>query len=296
MIKKVFITGSNGQLGRELKKQLDALGIDSAGYDLPDFDVADSAQVQAAVEKEQPDIIINCAAMTNVDGCELNQDAAQRANAEGARVMAQAAKALDIPIVQVSTDYVFDGEGIVEDGARRPYVETDPTAPQSVYGSTKLDGEKAVEAETDKHYIVRTAWLYGDGNNFVKTMLRLSKTHPEITVVNDQFGSPTSTVDLARAIIALMDTGKYGIYHATNEGACSWCDFAGEIFRLADTGTTAKPVSSEEYAANAGKPVAHRPPYSVLENKALKDNGIDVFRPWQEALVEYLDTLDLEAL
>lgn len=291
-ISKVFITGSNGQLGRELKAQLDERGFASAGYDIPELDISDMASAEALVEKEAPDVIINCGALTNVDGCEDQIDLANKVNGEGPRVMAKIAAKHGIPIVQVSTDYVFDGNGIKdENGNLRPYVEQDTPAPKSVYGSSKLAGERAVAEETDQYYVVRTAWLYGDGNNFVKTMLRLAKTHPKLTVVADQVGSPTSTKDLARAILDLMTTEAYGIYHGTCEGQCSWYDFAKAIFDKTGTQIDVSPVSSEEY----GSP-ANRPAYSVLENKGLNDLGINSFRPWEDALDDYLSTLDREAL
>lgn len=286
--RKVLVTGSNGQLGRELKKQLEARGMTFIGYDIPELDITNAEQVHDIIEKEQPDIIVNSAAMTNVDGCELQEEMAEKVNGVAPKYLAEAAARLDIPIVQVSTDYVFDGQGIEENGKKRPYTEDDEINPVSAYGRTKADGEKAVMDATDKYFIVRTAWLYGDGNNFVRTMLKLADKFPQITVVNDQMGSPTSTEDLAAAIIDLMDTDAYGIYHATAEGECAWCDFSEEIFRQAGRDTKVIPVTSEEYAANAGKTVADRPPYSVLENKNLKKLGIGAFRPWKEELTSYL--------
>lgn len=296
MIKKAFITGSNGQLGREIARQLTEKEIDFAGYDIPELDISDYESASALVDREAPDIIINCAAMTNVDGCETDEETAYRVNAQGAEVMAKIANERDIPIVHVSTDYVFDGDGIKEDGQLRPYIESDQVEPQSVYGLSKAKGEEAVRQQTDKHYIVRTAWLYGDGNNFVKTMLRLSKNHPQLTVVDDQIGSPTSTKDLAAAILEIIDKEDYGTYHGTNEGICSWADFAAEIFKQSGKDTVVVPVTSEEYAKTAGRPVAKRPAYSVLENKHLNELGINVFRPWKEALSDYLVTLNMEEL
>ena len=287
-MKKFFITGSNGQLGRELSKQLDELEIQNVGYDIPELDISDYESSLELVKKENPDIIINCAAMTNVDGCETDQELAYKVNATGAENMAKIAKELDIPIVQVSTDYVFEGN----DQLGRPYIETDKINPQSVYGASKAQGEEAVKNNTDKYYIIRTAWLYGDGHNFVKTMLNLADKYDEVTVVDDQVGSPTSTVDLAKAIIALADTDAYGTYHGTCEGVCSWADFAQEIFKTAGKDTKVIPVSSEEYAQKAGRPVADRPSYSVLENKGLKDLGINNFRNWKDSLEEYIEILE----
>lgn len=287
-MKKAFITGSNGQLGRELSKQLDELGIDYSGYDIPELDITDYNNALELVEKEAPDIIINSAALTNVDGCEVESEKAYAINSTGAENMAKIAKKLDIPIVQVSTDYVFEGTN----ENNRPYIETDEVNPQSVYGASKAEGEKKVAQTTDKHFIIRTAWLYGDGHNFVKTMLKLSENHPEITVVDDQVGSPTSTVDLAKAIINLAQTDNYGIYHGTCEGVCSWADFAKEIFKQAGKDTVVIPVSSEEYASKAGRPVANRPSYSVLENKGLNDLALNTFRDWKESLNEYINNLE----
>lgn len=283
---KVFLTGCSGQLGRELSKQLKEQGTEFVGYDIPEFDITDKEGMKRIIDKENPDFIINCGAMTNVDGCESQREAAMAINGEGPGKLAAIAKEKDITMVHVSTDYVFDGNGIMEDGALRPYLESDPIDPKTVYGESKALGEKNVSETLDKYFIVRTAWLYGDGNNFVKTMLKLAKTHDSLTVVSDQVGSPTSTVDLARAIIALMKTDKYGLYHGTCEGQCSWYDFAKKIFELSQVDIAVSPVSSEEYVSKTP-----RPKYSVLENAGLKSLGINVFRPWEESLVDYLKWL-----
>lgn len=283
---KILLTGSNGQLGRELTRQLAKKKIDFVGYDIPEFDITDKEKMTAIITSEQPTVIINCGALTNVDGCETQKELAMAINATGPQYLAEIARDRDIVLVQVSTDYVFDGSGIIEAGAVRPYRETDPTDPKTVYGESKAAGEKAVSEIAPKYFIVRTAWLYGDGNNFVKTMLELASKHPKLTVVNDQIGSPTSTVDLAAAIIDLIHTDHYGIYHGTCEGQCSWYDFAVEIFRLSGITIPVEPVTSEQFVRPAP-----RPKYSVLENKALKDLQLNQFRPWQVSLVEYLDNL-----
>ncbi|WP_286945404.1 dTDP-4-dehydrorhamnose reductase [Acetobacterium sp. UBA5834] len=283
---KILLTGSNGQLGRELTRQLAKKKIDFVGYDIPEFDITDKEKMTAIITSEQPTVIINCGALTNVDGCETQKELAMAINATGPRYLAEIARDRDIVLVQVSTDYVFDGSGIIEAGAVRPYRETDPTDPKTVYGESKAAGEKAVSEIAPKYFIVRTAWLYGDGNNFVKTMLELASKHPKLTVVNDQIGSPTSTVDLAAAIIDLIHTDHYGIYHGTCEGQCSWYDFAIEIFRLSGIDIPVEPVTSEQFVRPAP-----RPKYSVLENKALNDLQLNLFRPWQISLVEYLDNL-----
>lgn len=283
---KILLTGSNGQLGRELSRQLAKKKIDFVGYDIPEFDITDKEKMTAIITSEQPTVIINCGALTNVDGCETQKELAMAINATGPQYLAEIARDRDIVLVQVSTDYVFDGSGIIEAGAVRPYRETDPTDPKTVYGESKAAGEKAVSEIAPKYFIVRTAWLYGDGNNFVKTMLELASKHPKLTVVNDQIGSPTSTVDLAAAIIDLIHTDHYGIYHGTCEGQCSWYDFAIEIFRLSGIDIPVEPVTSEQFVRPAP-----RPKYSVLENKALNDLQLNQFRPWQISLVEYLDNL-----
>lgn len=284
---KILLTGSNGQLGRELTRQLTKKKIDFVGYDIPEFDITDKEKMTAIITSEQPTVIINCGALTNVDGCETQKELAMSINATGPQYLAEIARDHDIVLVQVSTDYVFDGSGIIEAGAVRPYRETDPTDPKTVYGESKAAGEKSVSEIAPKYFIVRTAWLYGDGNNFVKTMLELASKHPKLTVVNDQIGSPTSTVDLAAAIIDLIHTDHYGIYHGTCEGQCSWYDFAVEIFRLSGIAIPVEPVTSEQFVRPAP-----RPKYSVLENKGLNDLQLNHFRPWQVSLVEYLENLN----
>jgi len=283
---KVLLTGSNGQLGRELTQQLKEKKITTVGYDIPEFDVTDKEKISKIIEKEKPTIIINCGALTNVDGCETQRDLAMAINATGPQNLAEIARDKDIVLVQVSTDYVFDGAGILENGVLRPYVETDPVDPQTVYGESKAASEKAVSEIAPKYFIVRTAWLYGDGANFVKTMLELAGKHPKLTVVDDQVGSPTSTVDLAAAIIDLIQTDHYGLYHGTCEGQCSWYDFAVEIFKLSGIEIPVEPVTSEQFVRPAP-----RPKYSVLENKALNALNMNHFRPWQDSLAEYLEKL-----
>lgn len=278
-MKKLLITGCNGQLGRSLNQLLRDTDNVIVNTDVDTLDICDNSAVMEIVERERPDIIINCAAHTAVDKCETDRENAERINALGPKNLAQAAHKYGAEIVQVSTDYVFDGEG------SRPYVESDTPNPQSVYGSTKLDGENAVKEETDRYYIIRTAWLYGQGKNFVETMLRLSDDREEITVVNDQYGSPTSSLELARMILHVIKSGEYGIYHGTCEGETSWCDFAKEIMRLGKRDTRIIPVTTEEYTAA----VAKRPMYSVLENKKLNSMGDYRMKHWKDAIKEYMD-------
>ena len=275
---KILITGSRGQLGIELIKQLsDKEHYELIETDVHNLDIINQNQVFELVKLKEPEVIINCAAYTNVDGCEANEADAFRVNAIGAQNLATAAYSVGAKIVQVSTDYVFDGTGST---IKREY---DKTNPQSVYGSSKELGEQLVRQTNPKHYIVRTAWLYGEGNNFVRTMLKLSKEKTEISVVNDQVGSPTSTVDLARCIIELIGTDSYGTYHATCEGQCSWYDFAKRIFELKGINIKVNPITSEQL----DRP-APRPKFSVLDNFMLKLVGLNSFRPWEESLEEYL--------
>ncbi|WP_195948403.1 dTDP-4-dehydrorhamnose reductase [Paraclostridium bifermentans] len=276
---KVLITGSNGQLGLELSKQLHVIsGYDVIKTDRENLNILDFKSVNDAITRENPDIVINCAAHTAVDVCETDIENAYKINALGPRNLATACEKIGAKFVQVSTDYVFDGSG------NRPYREDDMTCPNSIYGTSKLMGEQFTKEFCSKYFIVRTAWLYGDGNNFVKTMLKLAETNKELNVVDDQVGSPTSTVDLARAIIELMNTEYYGTYHGTCEGQCSWYDFAKKIFELKNIDIKVNPVTSEEF-----KRPAPRPSYSVLDNFMFKLVGLNSFRNWEESLEEYLE-------
>ncbi|NLN98019.1 MAG: dTDP-4-dehydrorhamnose reductase [Eubacteriaceae bacterium] len=283
-IKKVLITGGDGQLGRALSLEMDQRKIEAFAYDLGDLNITDAQNIDKVLDQVGPEVVINCAAITNVDGCETNREQAFVVNAEGPRLLAEACQKKDIALVQVSTDYVFDGTGIKEKDNIRPYIESDEPNPKTVYGASKAKGEENVMGIMKRFFIVRTAWLYGDGANFVKTMLQLSKEHPELTVVNDQVGTPTSTKDLAIAIADLIQTEHYGIYHGTCEGQCSWYDFTVEIFAQMGIDVPVRPVTSKEFVRPAP-----RPAFSVLENKALKDLGMNRFRPWQEALADYLN-------
>lgn len=275
---KLLITGSKGQLGIELINQLvDEKEIQLIETDVHNLDISNEKQVFDLILKEKPQIIINCAAYTNVDACEANEATAFKVNAVGARNLSAAGYQIGSKILQVSTDYVFDGYG------NTPKREYDRTNPSSVYGRSKELGEILVRQANPRHFIVRTAWLYGEGNNFVRTMLKLAKEKNQISVVNDQFGSPTSTVDLARSIINLISTNSFGTYHATCEGQCSWYDFARKIFEITGLDIKVIPITSEEL----NRP-APRPKYSVLDNFMLKLIGINTFRNWEEAITEYL--------
>ena len=278
---KILITGANGQLGRELTKQYKEKGnVELILTDVDTLDITNVNDVYKMVNETRPDVIINCAAHTAVDKCEDDVDNAYKINAVGPKNLAAAMNAIGGEIVQVSTDYVFDGT------SEKPYLEFDKPCPASVYGHTKYDGEEFVKSLNPKHYIVRTAWLYGDGNNFVKTMIRLGENNPEVKVVNDQFGSPTSTTDLARVIISLVENKNYGIFHATCKGQCSWYDFAKEIFELKGMDVNLLPCTSEEFKSRA-----KRPKYSVLRNYMLELTTGDITRDWKESLKEYLENL-----
>ena len=275
---KIIITGAQGQLGQELVKQLDKkYEYDVIKTDRDTLDITNIENVNTFILEQNPDVVINCAAHTAVDLCETDMENAYKINAIGPRNLAIACEKVGAKLVQVSTDYVFDGNGT------RPYREDDITCPNSVYGTSKLMGENLVREFCSKYFIVRTAWLYGEGNNFVRTMLKLSETNSELNVVNDQIGSPTSTVDLAKAIIDLIHTEHYGIYHGTCEGQCSWYDFAKKIFEIKNIDIKVNPVTSDEF-----KRPAPRPKYSVLDNFMLKLVGLNSFREWEDSLEEYL--------
>lgn len=283
---KILITGSKGQLGKQLIKECKKRKICYVAYDISEFDITDKEASLLVVDREKPSVIINCAALTDVDGCEKNETLAFKVNALGPKFLAEISLEKNIALVHLSTDYVFDGNGNIENGKLRPYIETDITNPKTVYGKSKEAGENFVRAIASRYFIVRSAWLYGDGKNFVQTILNLGKKGKNITVVNDQVGSPTSTVDLARAIIELIHTESYGLYHGTCEGECSWYDFALEIFKQIGLDIEVMPISTAEY-----KNFTPRPHYSVLENKALKNLNINTFREWKVSLKEYIDEL-----
>jgi len=276
MRKKVFVAGANGQLGREVQRQL-ADRYDLLLYDLPAFDITDFSAVWRAMELTKPEVVINAAAYTNVERAEEDVDTAYRVNAIGAQNLAIACQKTGSKLVHISTDYIFDGAG------NKQYTEFDLPNALSVYGKSKLLGEQLIQQAGCRYFILRTAWLYGDGNNFVKTMLRLSREKDEINVVADQYGTPTYTKDLCWVIEKLLHTEFYGVYHASNKGECTWCDFAQEIFSLCNLKIKVKPVTTDQYPVKA-----IRPQYSVMENQLLKLRDIDVMRDWREALYDYL--------
>ncbi|MEH7355060.1 dTDP-4-dehydrorhamnose reductase [Neobacillus drentensis] len=278
---KVVVTGVQGQLGYDVVKQLTARNHQVFGTDRNELDITDEKAVQAYFDEIKPDALLHCAAYTNVDGAEEDKETVYKVNAIGAKYLAQAASKVGAKMVYVSTDYVFDGT------AAEPYEVDHPTQPLGVYGETKYAGEEFVKQNLDHHFIVRTAWVYGiNGNNFVKTMLRLAGDRDELGVVHDQVGSPTYTVDLARFMIDLVESDKYGVYHATNEGVCSWYDFAVEIFKQADVHVKVNPLTSEQFP----RPAA-RPKYSVLSKKKIIEQGFTPLPNWKDALSAYLREL-----
>ncbi|MEH7493684.1 dTDP-4-dehydrorhamnose reductase [Neobacillus niacini] len=275
---KVVVTGAAGQLGQDVLLELDRKNHQAFGADRQQLDITNEEDVLAFISEVKPDVILHCAAYTNVDAAEENEEAAYQVNAAGTEYLAKAAKQTGAKMMYISTDYVFDGT------ASKPYEVDEPTKPLGAYGRTKLAGEQLLQKHLDEFFIVRTAWVFGiHGNNFVKTMIRLGKERGEVGVVHDQVGSPTYTVDLAQFMVELMETDKYGIYHATNSGVCSWYEFAVEIFKQADMNVTVNPLTSDQFP----RPAA-RPKYSVLSKKMIEQQGLKPLRDWKEALVAYL--------
>lgn len=287
MKKRLLITGSNGQLGRAINREyannpdVELINTDFGVEKIRNLDITDLDQVMQTVKEEKPYALINCAAFTNVDGCETNRDTAYRINALGPRNLSIAARECGARLVHISTDYVFPGT------SQTPLTEFDPTGPNSAYGSTKLAGEEFVRQFADRFFIIRTAWLYGDGKNFVKTMLRLSQDHDRISVVKDQIGSPTSAAELAKAVASLVETDQYGLYHGTCEGQCSWADFTKEIFSICNLKTEVIPISSAEYK-EMNPASANRPAFSVLDNYMFRLIGGYRFADWHDAIEAYL--------
>ena len=280
---KVLVTGVKGQLGFDVVNELEKRGHVAVGTDVHNMDITDKAQVETVIKEANPDAVIHCAAYTAVDLAEDNIDLCRRINADGTRNIAEVCKELDIKMIYISTDYVFDGEGT------HFWQPDDERNPLNVYGQTKYEGELAVATILENYYIVRIAWVFGvNGKNFIKTMLNLGKTRDHLTVVNDQIGSPTYTYDLAKLLVDMVETDKYGRYHATNEGLCSWYDFACEIFKQAGYDhVTVSPVSASEYPAKA-----KRPSNSRMCKDKLTENGFEKLPTWQDALGRYLKEIE----
>jgi dTDP-4-dehydrorhamnose reductase len=279
---KLLITGAAGMLAHDVRLLAERAGHELVLVDLPELDITDAAAVGAFFASERPEASINCAAWTDVDGAETRQAQAHAVNADGAGNLARAAAEIDIPLLHVSTDYVFDGTAPLDrDGRPRPYVESDPTGPRSVYGSTKLDGERQVLAASSRHCVLRTAWLYGiDGPNFVATMLRLAGERDAVKVVEDQIGSPTWSGHLAPAMVGLLERQVSGLVHLTGAGRVSWNGFAREIFHQAEVDCRVEPATSEQMARPAP-----RPAWSALESER---EDVLPMPPWQDGLAGYL--------
>jgi dTDP-4-dehydrorhamnose reductase len=281
---RILITGAAGMLGHDVLRVGKRAGHELIAVDLPELDITDEGAVRAFFQRERPEASINCAAWTDVDGAETQREQAHAVNAGGAGNLARAAAEIGTPLLHISTDYVFDGVAPLDkDGRPRPYLESDPTGPSSVYGESKLDGERQVLAASDCHTVVRTAWLYGvDGSNFVATMLRLGSERDAVQVVDDQIGCPTWSGHLAPALLGLLEREVNGLVHLTGAGAVSWNGFAAEIFRQAEVECRVEPASSEQMAMARPAP---RPAWSALESE--RDDVLPM-PPWQDGLAGYL--------
>ncbi|MBN2287435.1 MAG: dTDP-4-dehydrorhamnose reductase [Tissierellales bacterium] len=278
---KVLVTGAYGQLGFDVIKRLDSEGIEFLGTDRDSLDITNEEQVKRGISDYNPDVVIHCAAYTAVDQAEDERELCYLVNVLGTKYVAEACKEIDAKMVYISTDYVFDG------GGDKPFEVTDKPNPINYYGKTKYEGELEVQKALDKYFVVRISWVFGsNGNNFVKTMLRLGKERDEISVVVDQIGSPTYTPDLAKLLVEMVKTDKYGVYHATNEGYCSWYEFACEIFKLAGMDVKVIPIKTEDYPTRAKRP----------RNSRLCRDNLSIFHShnlgtWHNALRRYIDAL-----
>lgn len=293
---RILITGCRGQLGTELLKQLAAgrselgplpaicNGAYVKGVDIDDFDLSDKAAVYEHLDEESYNLVVNCAAFTNVDGCEASPDAAYAANAIAVRNLAEACGRTETKLVHLSTDYVFDG------AADTPYREYDLPAPRTVYGKTKLAGEQFALQRCRRCFIIRTQWLYGyHGKNFVKTIMQAAREKGSVMVVNDQFGCPTNAVDVAHHILKIAASDRYGVYHCANHGVASWYEFTRKIVRLAGIDAEVRPCTTAEFPRPAP-----RPAYSALDNMVLRITAGDGMRSWQDAVAAYIKNLDRE--
>ena len=282
---KILVTGVTGQLGYDVVRELKRRGHEAIGAARQDFDLTDEGVAKVFLARVKPEAVIHCAAYTAVDKAEDEPELARRVNVDATAVLARMAKMLRAKFMYISTDYVFPGMGTSF------YDTDDPKAPRNVYGATKLAGEEVVQDALDEYFIVRTSWVFGkNGKNFVRTMLNLADTHDEVQVVDDQTGSPTYTPDLARLLADMIVTDKYGVYHATNEGVCTWAEFAAEIFRQAGRDTHVRPVPTSAY-----KTRAHRPANSRMSKACLDEAGFKRLPDWHDALGRYLDDIGEKA-
>jgi dTDP-4-dehydrorhamnose reductase len=281
---KILVTGYNGQLGYDVVKVGQRQGLEMIGSTSRELDITDRLRVQDFMNEIKPDAIIHCAAYTAVDNAEDDKEKSWDVNVKGTKNLAEAAKSIKSKFMYISTDYVYDGKGTI------PYKETDKPNPSGYYGLTKYEGEKVVQSLFENFFIVRISWVFGiNGNNFIKTMLRLAETRKELNVVADQYGSPTYTLDLSKLLIEMVQSEKYGIYHASNEGFCSWADFATEIYRLAEKKVSVSPITTAQYPTRA-----IRPKNSRMSKQKLVENGFKSLPSWQDALNRYLEELHNE--
>lgn len=281
---KILVTGYTGQLGYDVVQEGIMQGLNMRGVGSKDLDITIRSDVERYVKEFRPDAIIHCAAYTAVDKAEEDKETCWNVNVHGTENLVRAAKDINAKFIYISTDYVFEGTGST------PYKESDETNPKGYYGLTKLEGEQVVQSILDDWFIVRISWVFGiNGRNFIKTMLRLSESHKEVNVVGDQYGSPTYTYDLAKLLIDMIKSDKYGIYHATNEGFCSWAELAEEIFKQSKLKVKVNSITTEEYLTRA-----KRPKNSRMSKEKLIDNEFNPLRKWQEALTHYLKELQQE--
>jgi len=278
---KILVTGYNGQLGYDVVLEGNSRGYEMLGLTRIELDITNEDSIKTIVHNSKPDAIIHCAAYTAVDAAEDNKEACWNVNVNGTKYLAEAAKTIDAKFIYISTDYVYEGTG------DSPFIEGDKVNPQGYYGKTKYEGEKLVQEILEKYFIVRISWVFGiNGNNFIKTMLRLSETRTNLNVVGDQFGSPTYTVDLAKLLLDMIATDKYGIYHASNEGFTNWADFAEEIFKAAGKDVEVNKITTEEYPTKAVRPKNSRMSKDKLEN-----SGFNKLPDWQDAIQRYIAEL-----
>ena len=281
---KVLVTGVKGQLGYDVVRELEKRGHTAVGEDIDEMDITDAAAVERVLTETQPEAVIHCSAFTAVDRAEDETELCRRVNVEGTKNIAKICKKLDCKMLYLSTDYIFSGDG------ERPWEPDDEASPLNAYGQSKYDGELALKKYVEKYFIVRISWVFGiNGNNFIKTMLRLGRENGAVKVVDDQIGSPTYTYDLSRLLVDMIESGRYGAYHATNEGICSWYEFAKEIFRAAGMNdVSVTPVKSGEFPVKA-----KRPKNSRMSKEKLVANGFTLLPAWQDAVARYMKELEV---
>ena len=281
---KVLVTGVKGQLGYDVVRELEKRGHTAVGVDIDEMDITDAVAVERVLTETQPEAVIHCSAFTAVDRAEDETELCRRVNVEGTENIAKICKKLDCRMLYLSTDYIFSGDG------ERPWEPDDEASPLNAYGQSKYDGELALKKYVEKYFIVRISWVFGiNGNNFIKTMLRLGRENGAVKVVDDQIGSPTYTYDLSRLLVDMIESDRYGAYHATNEGICSWYEFAKEIFRAAGMNdVSVTPVKSGEFPVKA-----KRPKNSRMSKEKLVANGFTLLPAWQDAVVRYMKELEV---